>query len=370
MILDRFYAAALHIALGTGFSSVFDQILEKCGSFKEFWNCKYKTHDIKLSPKAQEVLELSKKSIQPELLAEQYERDGIKFLLKKDTEFSKELLTIERVPCILYYQGHISLLKRMSLAVVGSRRATAYGIAQSKSISAQLSEKGITIVSGLALGIDTAAHKGALTGVGSTIAVLASGLNKVYPQQNRLLFEEIKEKGLVISEFLPDEQPETWYFPYRNRIISGLSRGTFVTEAGARSGALITADHALNQNKEVFALPGSISSPMSVGPLRLIQQGAKLVISIHDILDEIGYPISEESYYDSEQDTNPGYNKAEKARINESEKKILTRIGYEPVHIDFLIQKYGGDGELFAHLMNLEWKGLIYSIPGNYYMRA
>jgi DNA processing protein len=371
--LDKTYAAALHLLLGLDLNLLFDDILSRWGSFEAFWKTEALPGDLPLSPKARERLETGRKQLNPERLAERYEKKGIRYITKLESEFSKCLLTIYNVPCILYYHGRISLLNAASVAVVGSRKPTSYGVAQCGLISAQLSKRGVCVVSGMAAGIDTAAHKGALTEKGSTIAVLGSGIDQVYPKQNRLLFREICEGGLAVSEFPPETQPQPWHFPIRNRIISGLADGVLVVEAQARSGSLITADHALEQNREVFALPGPVSSALSIGPLRLIQQGAKLVISANDILEETGFPPDDADQGAEEQ----------RPPLSDGEKKLMRRIGYEPVHIDYLLQWKDSDGKdsdgrrpdeqgggLFAMLMELEWKGWIQSVPGNYYVRV
>jgi DNA processing protein len=357
--LDKIYAAALHLLLGLDLNLLFDQILSRWGSFENFWKDGGASGGLPLGPKARERLETGRKQLEPERLAERYEKQGVRFITKFESEFSKCLLTIYNVPCILYYHGRLSLLNAVSLAVVGSRKPTPYGIAQCGQISARLSQKGVCVVSGLALGIDAAAHRGALGEKGSTIAVLGSGIDCVYPKQNRSLFREICERGLVLSEFPPETQAQPWHFPIRNRVISGLAEGVLVVEAQARSGSLITADHALEQSREVFALPGPVSSALSVGPLRLIQQGAKLVTGVNDILAEIGLPTDEAGLSPDEQ----------RSPLNDEEKKLMRGIGYEPVHIDALLQRYDLGGALFAALMELEWKGWIQSVPGNYYVR-
>jgi DNA processing protein len=366
--LDRIYAAALHLLLGLDLNPLFDDILSRWGSFEAFWKAGAVPDGLSLGPKARERLETGRKQLNPERLAERYEKEGVRYITKLESEFSKQLLTIYNVPCILYYHGKLSLLNAASVAVVGSRKPTPYGITQCGRISAQLSQRGVCVISGLAVGVDAAAHRGALTEKGSTIAVLGSGIDQIYPRQNRLLFREICESGLAVSEFPPETQAQPWHFPIRNRIISGLAEGVLVVEAQARSGSLITADHALEQSREVFALPGPVSSALSVGPLRLIQQGAKLVVNANDILEEIGFPADEANQSAEEQ----------RAPLSDEEKKLMRRIGYEPVHIDYLLKwedagrkgSAGQGGGLFAMLMELEWKGWIQSVPGNYYVRV
>lgn len=204
-----------------------------------------------------------------------------------DKDYPANLKYIYDPPSILYIKGNILPEDTIAVAVVGSRRATYYGLKNAENLGFQLAAGGITIISGLARGVDSAAHRGALKARGRTIAVLGSGLNKIYPRENEELVEEIAQNGAVISEFALDTPPLRQNFPRRNRIISGLSLGVVVVEAAKRSGALITANFALEQGREVFALPGKIDSFTSKGTHDLIKQGAKLVESIEDIIEEL-----------------------------------------------------------------------------------
>jgi len=203
-----------------------------------------------------------------------------------DSEYPQLLKEIDSSPLVLYAKGDVKLLNNFCLAIVGSRAATSYGLSLTKDYASKLAGLGITIVSGLALGIDTAAHQGALR-TGKTVAVLGSGLLNIYPRQNSRLFAKIAQAGVVVSEFPLNISPLRENFPRRNRIVSGLSRGVLVVEAAERSGALITARLACEQNREVFAIPGPVNSTVSAGPHCLIKEGAKLVNSLDDILDEL-----------------------------------------------------------------------------------
>lgn len=207
-----------------------------------------------------------------------------------DDSYPYLLKQISSPPLLLYLKGNVELLKNYSLAIVGTRAPSEYGKRVAFSFSAQLADFGFTVVSGLARGIDTEAHKGAIRKSASTIAVLGSGLNKIYPLQNKALAKHICQEGLLISEYPINTPPLAKNFPQRNRIISGLSQGVLVVEAAARSGALITANFALSQNREVFAVPGNISQSQSKGPHSLIKEGARLIDSVEDILDEINIP--------------------------------------------------------------------------------
>lgn len=211
---------------------------------------------------------------------------GRRILAFADPAYPELLKQISDPPLVLYCEGDIGLLQRPSLAVVGSRSPTPAGAETAQAFAAQLSRLGFTITSGLALGIDAAAHRGCLVAQGNTIAVVGTGLDRVYPARHQALAAQIREAGLLVSEFPLGSPPIGRHFPQRNRIISGLARGVLVVEAGIQSGSLITAHQAMEQGREVFAIPGSIHSPNSKGCHHLLREGAKLVDSVNDILDE------------------------------------------------------------------------------------
>lgn len=230
-------------------------------------------------------------SLQSEIIHEQirqYETNDIKVISIFDKEYPALLKEIYQPPWALFTKGDTSLLeKQPKLAVVGSRQATQYGKNAIRLIFPQLVEKGVIVVSGLAKGIDTLAHEYTIKNGGNTIAVIAGGLFHIYPKENMNLAHEMMKTQLIVSEYPPDTKPLRWHFPARNRIISGLSNGTFIIEAKRKSGSLITANYAVNEGREVFSLPGSIFNPFSVGTNELIQQGAKLVTSAEDIFEEL-----------------------------------------------------------------------------------
>lgn len=230
-------------------------------------------------------------SLQFEIIAEQirqYEKSGIKVITIFDKHYPSLLKEIYQPPWLLFAKGNVSLLEKLpKLAVVGSRQATQYGKSAIRLLFPPLVEKGVIIVSGLANGIDTLAHECAIKNGGHTIAVIAGGFNHIYPKENGQLAREMMETQLIVSEYPPDTKPLRWQFPARNRIISGMSNGTFIIEAKRKSGSLITANYAVNEGREVFSLPGSIFNPYSLGTNDLIQQGAKLVMQSEDILEEL-----------------------------------------------------------------------------------
>jgi DNA processing protein len=274
-----------------------------------------------------------------------------------DEDYPLLLREIADPPAVLFGRGRRELLLQSGLAIVGSRNATPQGEANAQAFGHALSDAGITIVSGLALGIDAAAHKGGLKGSGSTIAVVGTGLDRVYPARNKALALEIAEKGLLLSEFALGTVSAPGHFPRRNRIISGLSRGVLVVEAALNSGSLITARQALEQGREVMAIPGSIHSPLSKGSHALIKQGAKLVESAQDILEELAWPVM------------PGTNIASGPVAVKTE-PLLQHLGHDPVSIDLLAERSGLTVDaLSAKLLTLELEGRVAQLPGGRYQR-
>ncbi len=273
-----------------------------------------------------------------------------------DADYPRNLLEIPDPPPLLYLKGRRELLNRPAVAVVGSRNATPVGLQNAEAFARALSEAGLMIVSGMALGIDAAAHQGGLAGQGSSLAVVGTGLDLVYPARNKALAQELAGKGLIISEFSLGTPALAQNFPRRNRLISGLSRGVLVVEAALASGSLITARLAAEQGREVFAIPGSIHSPFSKGCHQLIKQGAKLVDEARDILAELQWqnlPPAVES--------NAG---------DEPEDALLAAMGYDPVSIDHLVERAAMSADqVGARLTELEIGGVIAALPGGKYQR-
>jgi DNA processing protein len=288
-------------------------------------------------------------------------RDGIRIVTLSDPAYPGLLREIPDPPPVLYVRGELGGLDRAN-AVVGSRNATPYGLDTTHALCAELAAHRFTVVSGMAVGIDAAAHQGALAGGGRTVAVLGSGLAKIYPPQHRRLSERIAARGAVVSEFPIDADPEAHHFPVRNRVISGMSLGTVVVEATRNSGSLITARLAAEQNREVFAVPGSVQSFKSTGTHTLIKEGAKLVENVRDILDELGFAGTPNEP--------PGRGKA-RPPLSEEEARVLDAIGPYPLHIDELVRKISRDaGTLSGILLQLELKGLVTQQPGKFFSAA
>jgi DNA processing protein len=288
-------------------------------------------------------------------------RQGYRIVTQSDPEYPSLLLQIPDPPPYLYVAGRLET-QGLHIAVVGSRHATSYGLATAKRFCAELAAQKVTIVSGMAKGIDTAAHHGALEAGGKTIAVLGSGLERIYPVENRQLFERICRNGAVISEFSLHSEPEAHHFPIRNRIISGISHGTVIVEASQKSGSLITARLAAEQNREVFAVPGNINSFKSAGTHSLIKQGAKLVGQVQDILEEFGAQGAGPAIHLRQVPLFP------LPDLTDEEKRVLDGLGPYPLHIDELNRTLPfGSGSLGGILLQLEVKGMIQRSPGNYF---
>lgn len=274
-----------------------------------------------------------------------------------DPRYPEPLLDTADPPLLLYAIGRCDYLKRPALAVVGSRNPTAQGSESARAFAAALSQAGLTVVSGLALGVDGAAHDGALQGPAGTIAVVGTGLDRVYPRQHRDLAHRIAAHGLLLSEFPIGTAPLPGNFPQRNRIIAGLALGTLVVEAALQSGSLITARLALEGGRDVFAVPGSIHSPQSRGCHALIKQGAKLVESTEDILAELRLPV-------------PAQAAAAAAQAPSSGDAVLDALGYDPVSLDALQARTGWpNAQLNAHLLSLELEGQVARLPGPLFQR-
>jgi DNA processing protein len=290
---------------------------------------------------------------------------GYKIVTMADTDYPPLLLRIPDPPPFLYVFGCLDNSLR-NIAVVGSRNATHYGILTTRRLCHDLAALEMTIVSGMAVGIDSAAHEGALMGKGKTIAVLGSGLERVYPEQNRKLFYQIAENGAVISEFPLKTEPDAHNFPRRNRIISGISLGTVVVEATKRSGSLITARLAAEQNREVFAVPGSIQSFKSTGTHTLIKQGAKLVEHAQDIMEELSHVIKTPAEQDK-----PADNKMKKIiSLSPDEMRVFESLEPYPVHIDDLIRMLSMEpGRLSSILLQLELKGMALQSAGKFFSK-
>jgi DNA processing protein len=289
---------------------------------------------------------------------------GNELIAWDDPDYPRALFDIADAPPILFHVGRRDLLNRPSLAIVGSRNATPQGIDNARAFAAALSAAGVTIVSGLALGIDAAAHTGALDGEGRTLAVVGTGLDRVYPARHRELAHEIATRGALVAEYPPGTPPLKENFPRRNRLLSGLARGVLVVEATLSSGSLITARLAGEQGRDVFAIPGSIHSPFSKGPHKLIREGAKLVETAQDVLDElhirgVGPVAGSTAAADDD------------SAMTATQKSLLAAIAHDPVDLDTLISRTQMSADaIAAALTTLELDGRIAVLPGGRWQRV
>lgn len=282
-----------------------------------------------------------------------------------DAGYPKRLREIHTPPKVLYVNGTMLPEDDIAVALVGSRRASPYGLQTCERLAFELASFGITVVSGMARGIDTVAHRGSLRAKGRTIAVLGSGHAHIYPPENRKLYQEISASGAVITEYEDDTPPVAGNFPRRNRIISGLSLGVVVVEATKDSGALITANFALEQGREVFAVPGKVDSPTSRGTNEMINEGARLVQSAADIIEELNITQQRAGA------GSPEGGRGVKARLGGNEAKVFALMSSEPMNVDEILEKADGVSaqELSKALLSLELKRVIARLPGDQYVR-
>lgn len=291
---------------------------------------------------------------------------GHRVITLSDPDYPSLLRQLPDAPLLLYVQGRAELLRGPALAVVGSRTASAQGVANALRFACALSQAGLTIVSGLALGIDAAAHRGGLRGIGSSVAVIGTGADRIYPARNHALGRELAAQGCIVSEYWLGTSVAAENFPRRNRIISGLARGVLVVEAAAKSGSLITANLANEQGRDVFAIPGSIHAALSKGCHHLIKQGAKLVETADDVLSELGYPALQAA---AAQAALPGAPRAPGLPAREA--ALLAALGNDPADADLLALRCAmAPGEVAAGLLALELDGVIERLPGALYQRC
>lgn len=336
-------------------------LVERFGSPKRAWEASA-SELVRTGGCSTEValsLDKKKKEIEPDTEMARLDKEGIGYITYHEPSYPEPLKNIFDPPPGLFYKGNLISQDNLAVALVGSRRPTHYGKSVAEKIAAELAESGLTVVSGLARGIDSSAHNGALQAGGRTIAVLGNGIDIVYPRENRLLQDNVALSGAVVSEYPLGSPPESWHFPVRNRIISGLSRAIVVIEASERSGSLITTDCALEQGREVLAVPGNINSPMSKGTNRLIKQGACLVEKAEDVFEEIGLGcLFRQSKIKTK--TLP--------KMSRDEENIYHLLIGNTYDLDVIIDQSGISAqEALAALMFLEIKGLVRQLPGRLY---
>nr|WP_041276590.1 DNA-processing protein DprA [Desulfosporosinus acidiphilus] len=360
---EKLFRAAFRTLKGVGSQHL--RLLIACfGSASQAWDAADNDY-LKIKPQGQWIIEVLKqrKRIDPWKIGADLREQGIKVIIPLDPHYPPSLLEIPDPPPILYYRGSLDSNSE-ALAIVGSRRASAYGKSAARMLAHEASAQGITVVSGLARGIDTAAHHGALEGNGITWAFLGCGLDQIYPRENNLLAENILVKGALISEFPPGTPPLAANFPARNRLISGASCGVVVVEAAERSGAMITVDFALEQGRDVFAVPGPIFSPLSRGPHNLLRQGAKIAAGFEDIWNECSFSgkPQESSFNHRQMDLNI-------IPENDEQRAVLEQLSDIPLHIDQLaLQSTLPAASLSLALLELQLQGKVKQLPGQNYV--
>jgi DNA processing protein len=361
---ERAYWVVLSMATGIG-PVRFQRLLEVCGGARDAW----RASDLQLAAaglerRTADSLRRLRERTSPEATAARLAQLKIQALTLLDDEYPPNLRQVADPPPVLFVRGRLDPADAQAVALVGTRRATSYGLSVAEHLGRELACAGVTVVSGLAKGVDTAAHKATLEAGGRTIAVLGNGLDQVYPPENGGLVRRIVEQdaGAVVSEFAPGVPPDAVNFPRRNRVISGLSSATVIVEAGERSGALITADFALEQGREVMAVPGPIFSPMSAASNELLKQGATPVTCVADVLtvfDSAGLRPADSSLA------------RHVPQLGPEETSVWQALGDAPRHVDELARALGvGSGQVSAALAMLEWTGLAHQLGSMLYTRA
>ncbi len=337
-------------------------LIKKFGSARSAWEAsREELSRVKgITEKLSFQIDRERNNIDLEDAWQEIQRRGIKVITYEDKEYPKILKNIYAPPALLYVRGKLGSPDQIGIGVVGTRKFTSYGKRTALNISRYLARSGFTVISGLARGIDTFAHSGALEAGGRTVAVLGSGLDIIYPRDNEGLAEEIIKNGALVSEFPLGTLPLPGNFPRRNRIISGLSTGVVVVEAAERSGALITADCALEQGKEVFVVPGNIDSPYSKGCNKLIKEGAVLVEEPAHILQELGYDFSN--------DLGKGKTFTD---LTVEEKELMKIITNQPLHIDDILASSSLSPQKLNTLLTImELKGAVKQLVGKYFIKV
>lgn len=336
------------------------RLVDHFGSLQGAWIADPRDLRLVLDERCVESLLKTRASLSLDAEMERIERLEISVITLEDADYPRLLAQIPAPPPVLYLKGSLTAGDATAVAIVGTRRASAYGREVTARLAAELAESGVTVVSGLARGIDGFAHQGALRAGGRTLAVLGSGVNVIYPAEHRNLAAQIVEHGALISDYPPDRKPDAPNFPARNRIIAGLSLGTVVVEAPARSGALITCDFAADQGREVFVVPGSVLANTSVGCNRLLRDGARPVTCASDVLEDLN--LGQRREQTAVQQALP---------ITESERRLLALVTGEPQHIDEIVAAANLPiAEGAALLTMMELKGLVRNVGAQHYLRT
>jgi DNA processing protein len=355
---DKRFWVAFNLVKGIGAVRL-QALLDYFGSLEQAWHASpFDLVGAGLSAKLAEKVCEARAKIDPAQIFAQAEAQGIQILTWEDAAYPAHLKEVDQPPPVLYLRGNITAEDHWAVAIVGTRAVTAYGRQVTEELTTTLVQNGVTIVSGLARGVDAVAHSAALKAGGRTLAVLGSGVDRIYPPEHKALAEKITQQGCVISDYAPGTPPDSSNFPPRNRIISGLSMAVIVVEAGETSGALITAGFAAEQGREVFAVPGNIYAPQSKGPNRLIFNGARPLLSAHDVLETL--------------DLTRNVERREVRKVlpsDSTEAQLFNLLGPEPRHVDDLRAQSGLPIEkVSAALTMMELKGMVRQVGGMNYV--
>lgn len=335
------------------------RLKETYGSAAALWQAFGTPEGPAFQPRAKASLERLHHEDEMAALMERLENAHVHLLFETDAAYPDWLRTIDDFPYLLYYAGRLECLNAPAVGVVGSRKASEYGLHIARAMGRELAKAGVTVVSGLARGIDGAAHQGALEGEGATVGVLGSGINNPYPPEHTPLLRKIAGgKGLILSEYPLDAEPSAFHFPYRNRIISGLSLGVVFVEGAIKSGGMHTVTAALTQGREVFAVPGLVGSQGAEGPHAILREGARIATSAGDVLDDLGLrPLQ------------PKARKAANEPKDPDERRVYQCLLLQPMTVDQLADKLGMDvGEVMTHLSVMEINGLVAREAGNLFL--
>ena len=336
------------------------RLLECFGSLEVAWKQDAATLKPLLDERGLQGLLDTRRTLDPMRMMESFEKQQIRVTTLNDPEYPRLLQEIPAPPPVLFHLGEFHDLDAQSVAIVGTRRMSAYGRELTARIAGDLARAGVTIVSGLARGVDGVAHRAALDAGGRTIAVLGGGLNRMYPAEHTGLARQISESGVVMSEYLPDTTASARHFPARNRIISGLSLGIVVTEAPERSGALITVDFAADQGRDVFAVPGNVGLSNSAGCLNLLRDGARLVRSAEDVLEDLRIGAATPAPVEIQQ----------QLVMNEDQRRLLAVMSSSPHHIDDLAAEANLPvWQVSVLLMTMELQGMVRNAGAQHYLR-
>jgi len=336
-------------------------LIDVCGSVEAAWKAPIqKLKEAGLDRRSLESLLTMRRSLDLDAAWQRVVQAGVRVYTWNDTDYPDNLRQVPLSPPVLFAQGELVEEDRLAVALVGTRQASAYGREVARGLASELAHNGITVVSGLALGIDATAHEAALEAGGRTIAVLGSGVDQIYPARNRKMAKAMISQGAVVSEYALGTRPEAGNFPPRNRIISGLSLAVVVIEAGQRSGALITAKFAADQGRDVFAVPGSILQPSSAGCNALIQDGAHPLLSINDLLEQLN--LERVAVQREARQTIPA---------EPSERKLLELLGMEPIHLDEIVRGAAMPAAQVSGLLAMmELKGLVRQVSSMRFVRG